>query len=722
MAMIQDYLNNILKAVYGKDVRQSIHDAIAAINNDTVSNIDSFKSTVSANIAGIKQITSNTAEKQEELEETYKKQIANMTNDNPSLSEVVDARGKYGTLGDRLDDEERQFAETKFRFISKGQMREPVRSFQGWSHCIKYDQNLEKIVGFVISGNRSHSNGPPYYRVEIDPNTGLMSEYTEVILYESDGQAVYNDEKNCGYIGSFVIMPDGTYMIIDYYQRIFLSQDYGYTFTYQRQLALNGRNTYNNDFPFGATILSNGRIIAGNGGNSVKETYYSDDAGVTWSVVPMTTDTGTNPFEPCFIEIGGGRVLQIARKSMNAVSGSTNWAIKEPACYSVSEDYGETWTRFTSSKTLTDMTACNGQAVVIDGFVHFVYCSRYRNTEDNTGGKHYGAMYYSYAKLEDAYADNWNTPEQIEFGHWRDDATRVCDIGYPSLMTDGKGNLIAIYYDSAENSADVDSANWRMLAGNHYVQPSPISSAGGSKTTAYPSQIVDDMVKERYADLIYKINDLMLKNGDIPENTYLDGTYPVTKDLIAWFDAGKQSNWSGNVCASKVPTELVCNAATVINCNLYPSSTEPSDFKDNCSNVGLVVSEMDLSNYDSITVEAVLAINTNQNIIGIGKKNANSLISRINNFDGAYLQYVYFHLCYVIKADAVVLYINGEKKDTLSYEGNLMEEANAICVSPASKQYVGNLLIYGRELAADEIKNNYKYSCMKTPIGRNAWE
>lgn len=34
MATIQDYLNNILKAVYGKDVRQSIHDAIKQCYTD----------------------------------------------------------------------------------------------------------------------------------------------------------------------------------------------------------------------------------------------------------------------------------------------------------------------------------------------------------------------------------------------------------------------------------------------------------------------------------------------------------------------------------------------------------------------------------------------------------------------------------------------------------------------------------------------------------------
>lgn len=49
MATIQDYLNNILKAVYGKDVRQSIHDAIKQCYEDVTSpelNIGAFETAV----------------------------------------------------------------------------------------------------------------------------------------------------------------------------------------------------------------------------------------------------------------------------------------------------------------------------------------------------------------------------------------------------------------------------------------------------------------------------------------------------------------------------------------------------------------------------------------------------------------------------------------------------------------------------------------------------
>lgn len=90
MANITDYLNGIKSAVYGKDVRSSIHDGIKSINNEV-------------------EVTTN---KQKLLDQKFTEQIKNMTNNNPSIAEVVDARigldaKVYDTLGQRLDDHER---------------------------------------------------------------------------------------------------------------------------------------------------------------------------------------------------------------------------------------------------------------------------------------------------------------------------------------------------------------------------------------------------------------------------------------------------------------------------------------------------------------------------------------------------------------------------------------------------------------------------------------
>ena len=90
MANITEYLNKIKTAVYGRDVRGSIHDGIKKIN-------DNLETTMT---------------QQKILDEKFKEQIKNMTNNTPSVSEIVEARTgvesqTYTTLGERLDEHEK---------------------------------------------------------------------------------------------------------------------------------------------------------------------------------------------------------------------------------------------------------------------------------------------------------------------------------------------------------------------------------------------------------------------------------------------------------------------------------------------------------------------------------------------------------------------------------------------------------------------------------------
>ena len=91
MANIKTHLNNIKGALYGKDVRGSIHDGIDAINKEV----------------------ENTTGRQVDLENTFDQLVINAGNSN---AEIVDARvgqdGKsYSKLGDRLDDFTSQLAQ-----------------------------------------------------------------------------------------------------------------------------------------------------------------------------------------------------------------------------------------------------------------------------------------------------------------------------------------------------------------------------------------------------------------------------------------------------------------------------------------------------------------------------------------------------------------------------------------------------------------------------------
>lgn len=78
MASIQEHLDKIKNAIFGKDVRQSIHDGLNKINQETES----------------------TSKNQEKLERTFDDLIINAGNSN---AEVAAARNGFETLGKRLD-------------------------------------------------------------------------------------------------------------------------------------------------------------------------------------------------------------------------------------------------------------------------------------------------------------------------------------------------------------------------------------------------------------------------------------------------------------------------------------------------------------------------------------------------------------------------------------------------------------------------------------------
>lgn len=77
MANIKEYLDNILSAIFGKDVRQSIHDSINAINEEVAESITTSQ---------------ETKNRQDLLEKKYDEQIENMASSEPQNAEIVDAR------------------------------------------------------------------------------------------------------------------------------------------------------------------------------------------------------------------------------------------------------------------------------------------------------------------------------------------------------------------------------------------------------------------------------------------------------------------------------------------------------------------------------------------------------------------------------------------------------------------------------------------------------
>ena len=449
--------------------------------------------------------------------------------------------------GSGSDSTQNANAEVGYKWAARGCMREQVRPFQGWAHNVRFDPDLGKAVGLIISGTKSHSmNEPPWYRVTIDPATGYMSEYEEITLNEPEDVA----KTDCGYIGSFVIKPDGTYWMCDYYKRIWTSVDKGYTWDYVTSITL-GRDTTNNDFLFGAIRLSNGYMVAGNGGNPAAESYYSTDDGVTWNVVTMdrsglgqqTYPEGYyTPFEPCFIEVGEGKVVQYARASMNAFNtyDEGTYSAQEAAVYSISEDYGMTWTPWAWSTAITDMTANNGRAVVIGEKIHMVYGSRY-GAEDNDFH-----LRYATTTLTDILNDTWETPVVIDVGHWNTaTAANSHDCGYPSLFADANNNLFAVYYDGDGTGSEY-GANWRLCVGTPgAAQIAPVTSGGsGSMVTGYTQAAVDGLLKAQKTDHMAQIAELYRLIGQLPPDSgENDGSAYITDGLVDFWEPQIAEKW-----------------------------------------------------------------------------------------------------------------------------------------------------------------------------------
>ena len=618
-----------------------------------------------------------------------------------------------------------------YKWIKRGYMREQVREFQGWAHCIKFDSELGKAVGLVLSGVGSHSNTSPYYRVEIDPTTGYMSDYVEIIVNYPEN----SEHTDCGYIGSFVIKKDGTYWMCDYYKRIFISKDKGYTWTFSNNITL-GRDSFNNDFLFGAIELTNGRMVAGNGGQPAAETYYSDDGGLNWNVISMdVSNLGKQsypegryvPFEPCFIECGNNIIIQYARASMNAYNtyGEGLYSKKEPAVYAISKDNGNTWHPYKWSNSIIDMTANNGSCIIIKDKIHFVFGSRYKAEDNNFH------LFYSTTSLVDILDDKWTSPFIIENGHWDIEiATNPHDCGYPSLFKDNNNNLFSIYYDSDGNKTPY-GANWRLCIGTQSTAQiiSSSNEGKGSMTVGYTQIATENLLQKQKQSLMELISDLYSKIGEIPPDSGdLDGSMYLTDSLVDFWQPQKEENWE--VGSSYYTLKGMYEKADVISVsrtsqytipNITPSSfglyqghafclkEKYSNYcKDEFSFEGIFYTSdnsdgflkifKNINNYSTDYYANILQAKGKWNDLTIGKP-----------FGSQYpLSKKISHIVICVKNKEMKIYVNGICQTTFSNE-SLSSILDGYLGIAGFNDQIADIRLYSKFLSEEEIKNNYKY-------------
>lgn len=91
--IIERLAHNIRTKIYGRDVRESIASGIEAAGGIAEDS---------------KNLSNETKERQDDIEQRWDEQIQNLTVNDPSSAEIVDARGNYSVLRERLDAESQE--------------------------------------------------------------------------------------------------------------------------------------------------------------------------------------------------------------------------------------------------------------------------------------------------------------------------------------------------------------------------------------------------------------------------------------------------------------------------------------------------------------------------------------------------------------------------------------------------------------------------------------
>ncbi|RST57686.1 hypothetical protein D5F11_021745 [Siminovitchia terrae] len=155
MADISNELIQIKSAIYGKDVRGSIHDGIDKINRETEKTTG---------------IAKDTERRQTSLEQQFDEQIQNMTLDDPSSAELVAARTNtvtgetLTTIGRRLDEEYEKFS-SEITNISGVTGKTPYDYLSLVSGLGTPDEDWTLAIQTLIDTGRLHRLPPGRYRV-----------------------------------------------------------------------------------------------------------------------------------------------------------------------------------------------------------------------------------------------------------------------------------------------------------------------------------------------------------------------------------------------------------------------------------------------------------------------------------------------------------------------------------------------------------------------------
>lgn len=204
MLSLQECLENIKNAVLGRDVRQSIHDGIKGIDDESKADMEAKQTAIDEYTKRQDGVISDYTGKMDLLNSKYEEQIKNMTLESPSDAEIVDARrGEdetvYDTLKERLDTE----------FSEKASIVDPI--FTGsFSMGRKEGSNIgiashAEGGGTIASASNSHAEGglttaSGHYSHAEGLNTIASGEYSHAEGYWTEAKGDHSHAEGCNTI------------------------------------------------------------------------------------------------------------------------------------------------------------------------------------------------------------------------------------------------------------------------------------------------------------------------------------------------------------------------------------------------------------------------------------------------------------------------------------------------------------------------------------------
>ena len=601
-------------------------------------------------------------------------------------------------------------------------------------NCIRYDKDLDKLI-IIFNAQISHYDRGNAYIATMDRNTFEISELKQITATDSSNNSYAI--KSCVY--SFVIDDNGDYIIFDSVDNLtsrrFISTDKGTTWTYTNQ--------YNKWYSM-IYVMNDGTWLSSPENQSQGGSYIfkSKDKGVTWDTITMNTPNGRIPFETGFFDCGNNKIIAIARAHMNALYDTTIYEGKntQPPMISFSNDGGNTWTNYKESTSIPSACADNVTGYVKDGIVYLWYADR-----RFTKGKE-GAIYFTYATIENALKDNFATPILIKLGNLsiadkdKTNGNVYQDWGAIwSINVDDDAYII--YYDAEIDNPSANKNYHLIFATENNIQN---ENSGVNKFLPYSGQYVERLINNLKISLLEKINSISSGGSG-----GTDTTGYVSDSLICNWHLGNLDLWDKtdmSLADSVNGNKIYAMGSRISYGNNPPAELIYDDTAKTITNNVCTIerlSEMGVSSVNGFSIESFYYTDNTGKAFSYAKDTLTSNYGGENHIlFGQYGGYAipvlssgsvdytkikgeakglmanqFNHQVLTYSESEIKIYINGALKNTFNI--NDYPDYNKFEVSDLLNFYLScqsanalipkTLRIYNKVLTLEEINTNYKY-------------